>query len=72
MNFNEHPPPHFHAKYGDYHITVEIHTGIIEGKFPKRALKLVLEWYEMYKDELSENWNSLMASGEFRKIQPLE
>lgn len=72
MNFNEHPPPHFHAKYDDYHITVEIHTGIIEGKFPKRALKLVLEWYELHKDDLLENWNSLRETGEFRKIQPLE
>ena len=72
MNFNEHPPPHFHAKYGDYHISVEIQTGIIEGKFPKRALKLVLEWYELHKDELFENWNSLRKTGEFQKIQPLE
>ncbi len=26
MNFNEHNPPHFHAKYGDYQIVVQIET----------------------------------------------
>jgi len=68
MNFNEHNPPHFHAKYGDF----EISTGIVNGKFPKRALNLVIEWYEMHKDELLENWNSLISTGEFKKINPLE
>lgn len=72
MNFNDHNPPHFHAKYGDFQITVEIQTGIIEGKFPKRALSLLLEWYEIHKDELLTNWNSLLTTGEYHKISPLE
>jgi hypothetical protein len=72
MNFNDHPPPHFHAKYGNYQITVEINRGVVEGKFPKRALKLVLEWYEIHRDELLDNWNSIMETGEFVKIAPLE
>jgi len=33
MNFNDHNPPHFHAKYGDYQITVTIESGVIEGNF---------------------------------------
>lgn len=72
MNFNDHSPPHFHAKYGEYQISIQIQSGIIEGKFPKRALKLVLEWYEMYRNELLDNWNSIMETGEFNKIAPLE
>ena len=72
MNFNEHNPPHFHARYADYEITVEINSGIVEGKFPKRALNIVLEWYELHKDELMEDWNLLQTTGEFKKIQPLE
>ena len=72
MNFNDHNPPHFHAKYGDYQVTINIESGIINGIFPKRALNLVLEWYEKHKDELMMNWNSITTSGEFIKISPLE
>ncbi len=72
MNFNEHNPPHFHAKYGNYQIIVDINSGIIEGKFPKRALSLVMEWYELHKGELMYNWETIKLTGEFKKIEPLE
>jgi hypothetical protein len=29
MFFNEHGPPHFHAVYGEYKMTVEIESGRI-------------------------------------------
>lgn len=44
MYYRDHAPPHFHAEYGEYEITVTIHGGVVEGKFPKRALSAVLEW----------------------------
>jgi hypothetical protein len=72
MVYNDHQPAHFHAKYGEYKITVEIETGIIEGKFPKRALNAVLEWYDLYKDKLNENWNLALQHNELNKIPPLE
>ena len=72
MNFNDHPPPHFHAKYGDYHITVGIKTGVVNGEFPRRALRHVIDWFEMHQDELLDNWNSIQDTGEFLKIAPLE
>ncbi|MEY4768238.1 MAG: hypothetical protein RL637_877 [Pseudomonadota bacterium] len=56
MFWNDHVPPHFHAKYGEYEITVDILTGVVAGKFPKRALRHVLEWYELHQNELIENW----------------
>ena len=34
MVYDDHNPPHFHARYGDYEISVEILSGIVEGKFP--------------------------------------
>lgn len=72
MNFSDHNPPHFHAMYGEYHIKVDIQSGIIEGKFPKRALTLLLEWHEKHKEELLQNWNAIMSDGKFNKIAPLE
>lgn len=65
MNYNDHNPPHIHAKYSDYEIIVEIISGIIEGKFPKRALGLLMEWYEIHKDELMEDWDLIKTTGEF-------
>ena len=43
MYFDEHPPPHFHAKYGSYEILVYLDDGVVEGRFPRRALRHVLE-----------------------------
>ncbi|HOB72019.1 MAG TPA: DUF4160 domain-containing protein [bacterium] len=72
MNFKDHNPPHFHAMYGDYQIIVEINTGVVEGKFPKRALSLLMEWYEIHREELLKNWETLKNKGSYEKITPLE
>ena len=72
MFYKDHPPPHFHAMYGDYEITVEIESGVINGRFPKRALRHVLEWYELHKDELKENWQFVEEKKPLKKIAPLE
>lgn len=68
----EHPPPHFHAVYGEYQITVDIQTGVIHGDFPKRALRLVYEWLDLHKDELLENWELAQARQPLKSIAPLE
>ena len=45
MFFNDHGPPHFHARYGEFEATIDIGTlAIIEGQLPRRALNLVQEW----------------------------
>lgn len=53
-------------------ITVEIESGVINGRFPRRALKLVLEWLELHKDELLENWHLAEEKKSLKKIAPLE
>ncbi len=63
MNFHEPNPPHFHAKDGDFGITIEINSGIVEGKFLKRALSMVLEWFEIDKDELMVDWELIRTTG---------
>ena len=72
MYIREHYPAHFHAEYNEYEITVDIETGIVTGKFPKRALRVVLEWYDLHQDELMENWNAAMNRKPLNKIKPLE
>ena len=67
--FGDHPPPHFHAVYGEYNALFNIETlEMIEGDLPLRAKKLVEEWATIYKNELKEIWESQ----EFKKLPPLE
>lgn len=72
MYWDDHSPPHFHAKYGEYEVTVEIETGVVFGKFPKRALRLILEWSELHQPELLENWEKCRRQQQPNPIQPLE
>jgi hypothetical protein len=65
-------PPHFHAVYGEYQITVDIQNGIVHGDFPKRALRHVLEWLDLHKDELLEDWELIQSGEPANKITPLE
>ena len=73
MFYNDHNPPHFHAKYGDFKAVIAIETGeVIEGRLPPRVLGLVQEWREYHKDELAEDWNFARERKALKKIQPLE
>jgi len=72
MFYNEHAPPHFHAKYGDFEVTVTIETGVVSGEFPKRALSHVLEWLQLHKAELLKNWELAKLRKPLNKIDPLE
>jgi hypothetical protein len=67
--FGDHPPPHFHAVYGEYVGLFNIDTlEMIEGDLPKRANKLVIEWATIHKDEMKKMWDVQ----EFHKLPPLE
>ena len=72
MFYREHGVPHFHAVYGEYEISVEVETGTIHGRFPPRALKLVLEWMTLHKQELLENWELARQGQPLTRIAPLE
>ena len=72
MYYRDHAPPHFHAEYGEYEITVEIATGIVSGKFPRRALNAVLDWYELHKEELLKDWRLAEQRKPLNSIEPLE
>jgi hypothetical protein len=72
MYYNDHAPPHFHAKYGPFEITVGIADGVVAGRFPRRALNLVLEWYSLHQAELLANWNLARERRPLNRIDPLE
>jgi hypothetical protein len=70
--YRDHRPPHFHAKYGSYEVIIDIETGVVEGRFPRRALRLALEWYDMHKEELLEDWLLAEQRMPLKAIAPLE
>jgi hypothetical protein len=72
MLYDDHTPPHFHAEYGEYRVSVDITRGIVDGRFPRRALNAVLEWYALHREELLEDWRLAEKHQPLRKIPPLE
>ena len=72
INYREHDPPHFHAEYGEYKIKVNLGDWIIEGKFPKRALKMVLQWAKKHKEELLQDWELSKSREPLIRIEPLK
>ena len=72
MFYNDHPPPHFHARYGEFEATVDIGAlEVIEGQLPRRALNLVREWAMMHREELLEDWRFCRENTAPAKIEPL-
>ena len=73
MYFNEHNPPHFHARYGDHKAEITIETlSIIAGRLPPRVLGLVMEWGALHRQELMEDWELARQQIELKRIAPLE
>jgi len=72
MYWREHEPPHFHAKYGDDEIVVEIETGKITGKMSKRAIFLIQDWRKIHINELMNDWELSKMRKQLNKIEPLE
>lgn len=72
MYWDDHLPPHFHAKYGGFEITVEVNSGVVDGRFPPRATRHVLEWYELHREELLVDWELCRQRRQPNPIEPLE
>ena len=72
MFFNEHATPHFHAEYGEYKASINIQSlELMEGKLPRRALNLVLDWAELHQGELLSDWELCEQHQQPVKINPL-
>jgi len=72
MFWREHQPPHFHAKYGDEEVIVEIQTGKVTGNISQRVLNMVHEWRELHEDELMADWKLAEENKPLKRIKPLE
>jgi Domain of unknown function (DUF4160) len=72
MCVKDHPPPHFHALYGEYRARVAIASGeTIDGELPRRAARLVREWAALHRGELEANWERAQRMEPVEPIEPL-
>ena len=73
MFWNEHSPPHFHARYGEHLCCIDIQTlSVIQGGLPPRALGLVIEWAILHQNDLRDNWRRVEHQEALNKIPPLQ
>ena len=72
MYYGDHNPPHFHVRYNDYRAVINILTGEVEGKLPRRVLTLTFEWLDLHKDDLMNNWKRMENGEVVVEIKPLD
>jgi hypothetical protein len=73
MYFNDHAPPHFHARYADDEATISIDdVQLLEGTLPRRARNLAFEWASLRQLQLRENWDRARHGEPLEPIDPLE
>ena len=73
MYYDDHPPPHFHARYGDQSAKIAIATGdVIVGSLSGRAQRLVREWVSQHSAELEANWERVVEHRRPETIEPLK
>ena len=71
--YDDHNPPHFHARYAGNKVSIEIQTlKILEGKISPRALGLVIEWAVLHKIELMKDWDLAKSNQPPLEIEPLK
>ena len=72
LYYADHNPPHFHAVYGGQQAEIDMRTGdVMVGALSNRALRLVREWAEAYRDELLEDWERARQGQPLNPIPPL-
>lgn len=73
MFYDDHLPPHFHARYGGHQAVISVPgLVILKGSLPPRALGLVMEWAAQHRGELWEDWTLACDKAPLKAIPPLE
>jgi hypothetical protein len=71
MNYNDHEPPHFHARYQEFEVVVEIETSVVRGAMPRRMLGLIFAWMDRNQAALLRNWQLARERKPLEPIPPL-
>jgi hypothetical protein len=72
MFYNDHDPPHFHARYAEHRARVAIADGeVLDGHLPPRAARMVKEWVGLHRNELEQDWRLAGELEPLNRIAPL-
>jgi len=70
--FDDHDPPHFHARQATGGAKIEIESlEIMSSTLERRYVRFVLAWAELYQEELLANWRRARAGETLQDIEPL-
>ena len=73
MNYNDHPPPHFHVRYSGQKAIIAIPSlTLLRGRLSPRVFGMVMEWATLHQTELLENWDLARQQAPLKKVEPLE
>ncbi len=71
MYYDDHNPPHFHARYQGFNASFTFDGELLEGEFPARQKKLVSAWATIHEEDLLANWSLASSGSEPIRIAPL-
>ena len=71
IDYSDHQPPHFHAKYQGQSARFGMDGELLEGDFPPKQTKYAAAWAAMHEDELLANWELARDHQELFRIDPL-
>lgn len=73
INYRDHPPPHFHVRYGEQKALIGIQSlNLLEGNLSPRLFGMVIEWALLHRQELLDDWELARQQQPLRAIEPLE
>jgi hypothetical protein len=60
--FDEHPPPHFHARYAEFVAQIDIEAlEIIRGSLPRPQMQTIQQWAASRRQALRAAWDTCRA-----------
>ena len=71
IRYLDHNPPHIYAEYNGQKVLINIETGAVKGNISERALRMILEWLDLHRNEVLEAWNQASVGCQPDKIEPL-
>jgi Domain of unknown function (DUF4160) len=72
VNYGDHLPPHFHARYSGDRAALTFDGQVIAGSLPPRALGLVVTWAARHTEDLRYDWELARAGRPLVPIEPLD